>query len=58
MKVEDIERDKKANEVAKEILGIGNTLCGFILVVDGLKLTFRKIRLYKRAECGCHERNK
>ena len=48
----------QANEVAKEILGIGNTLCGFILVVDGLKLTFRKIRLYKRAECGCHERNK
>ena len=46
------------NEVAKEILGIGNTLCGFILVVDGLKLTFRKIRLYKRSECGCHERNK
>ena len=48
----------QANEVAKEILGIGITLCGFILVVDGLKLTFRKIRLYKRAECGCHERNK
>jgi len=48
----------QANEVAKEILGIGNTLCGFILIVDGLKLTFRKVKLNKRAGCNCYERKK
>ncbi len=30
----------QANEVAKEILGIGDTLCGHILIIDALKLTF------------------
>ena len=44
----------QANEVAKELLGIGNTLCGFILIVDALKLTFRKVKLNKRAECSCY----
>ena len=48
----------QANEAAKEILGIGNTLCGFILIVDGLKLTFRKVKLNKRAGCGCCEKKK
>ena len=48
----------QANEVAKEILGIGNTLCGFILIVDGLKLTFRKVKLNKRAGCNCYEKKK
>ena len=48
----------QANEVVKEILGIGNTLCGFILIVDALKLTFRKVKLNKRAGCNCYERKK
>ena len=48
----------QANEVVKEILEIGKTLSGFILVVDALKLTFRKIKLNKRAGCNCHEREK
>ena len=48
----------QANEVAKEILGIGNTLCGFILIVDALKLTFRKVKLNKRAGCNCYEKKK
>ena len=45
----------QANEVVKEILGIGDTLCGYILIIDGLKLTFRKVKLNKRSECYCNE---
>ena len=48
----------QANEVAKEILGIGNTLCGFILIVDALKLTFRKVKLNKRTGCSCYAKKK
>ena len=44
----------QANEVAKEILGIGDTLCGHILVIDALKLTFRKVKLNKRSDCFCN----
>ncbi len=47
----------QAHEVVKEILGIGDTLCGFILIVDGLKLTFRKVKLKKRSDCYCNEKN-
>ena len=46
----------QANEVVKEILGIGETLCGYILIIDGLKLTFRKVKLNKRSDCYCHEK--
>jgi len=44
----------QANEVAKEILGIGDTLCGYILIIDALKLTFRKVKLNKRSDCFCN----
>ena len=44
----------QANEAVKEILGIGKTLCGYILIVDALKLTFRKVKLNKRSDCLCH----
>ena len=37
----------QANEVVKEILGIGETLCGSILIVYALKLTFRKVKINK-----------
>jgi len=47
----------QANEVVKEILGIGESLCGHILIIDGLKLIFRKIKLNKRSNCYCHEKN-
>jgi len=47
----------QANEVIKEILQICESLCGHILIIDGLKLTFRKIRLKKRSNCYCHETN-
>ena len=45
----------QANEAVKEIIGIGNTLCGYILIIDGLKLTFRKVKLNKRSNCNCNE---
>ena len=46
----------QANEVTKEILGIGDTLCGYILIIDALKLTFRKVKLNKRTDCYCNEK--
>ena len=44
----------QANEVVKEILSIGDSLCGHILIIDALKLTFRKVKLNKRSDCYCH----
>jgi len=46
----------QANEVIKEILGIGDSLCGQILIIDALKLTFRKVKLNKRSGCCCNEK--
>ena len=46
----------QANEVIKEILRIGSSLCGYILIIDGLKLTFRKVKLNKRSDCYCNEK--
>ena len=46
----------QANEVVKEILEIGNSLCGYILIIDALKLTFRKVKLNKRSDCYCNEK--
>jgi len=45
----------QANEVAKEILGIGDSLCGYILIINTLKLSFRKVKLNKRSNCYCNE---
>ena len=47
----------QANEAVKEILEIGESLCGYILIIDGLKLTFRKVKLNKRTNCYCCEKN-
>ena len=47
----------QANEVIKEIIGIGESLCGYILIFDGLKLTFRKAKLNKRTNCYCNAKN-
>ena len=47
----------QANEVIKEIVEIGESLCGNILIVDGLKLNFRKVKLNKRKNCYCYEKN-
>ena len=46
----------QANEVVKEILSMGDTLCGHILIIDALKLTFRKVKLNKRSDCYCNEK--
>jgi len=46
----------QANEVVKEILQIGKTLCGYIMIIDGLALTFRKVKLNKRSNCLCNEK--
>ena len=46
----------QANEVVKEILDIGDTLCGYILIIDALKLTFRKVKLNKRSDCRCYDK--
>ena len=41
-------------EVIKELLGLGTSLAGSVLVYDGLKADFRKVRLNKDPECpGC-----
>ena len=48
----------QANEVVKEILGIGDTLCGHILIVDALKLSFRRVKLNKRSDCYCNGKKK
>jgi len=48
----------QANEVIKEILKIGDSLTGHILVVDALKLTFRKVKLNKRSDCYCNVKKK
>ena len=41
----------QANEIIKEILKIGTSLNGYILIIDGLNLTFRKVKLNKNAKC-------
>ena len=45
-----------ATEIIKEILNIGDSLCGYILIVDMLKLSFRKVKLNKRSDCKCNEK--
>lgn len=41
----------QAGEVIKELLGIGESLSGSLLIIDGLLARFRKIRV--RADPGC-----
>ena len=43
----------QANEVLKNILGIGQNLDGFIFILDLLNLNFRKVKLNKRKKCKC-----
>jgi len=44
----------QANEVVKEILNIGNSLCGYILIINALDLSFRKVKLTKKKNCFCN----
>lgn len=43
----------QANEVLKEILKIGESLCGQVLIINSLALNFRKVKLKKRKSCIC-----
>ena len=43
----------QANEVLKQILNIGQNLDGKILIIDLLKLGFRKAKITKRKKCIC-----
>ena len=43
----------QANEVLKKILNIGQSLDGFILILDLLNLNFRKVKLKKQKLCIC-----
>lgn len=41
----------QATEVLKEILGIGDSLAGSLMIYDGLATTFRKIKVRRDPEC-------
>ncbi|MCW8835465.1 MAG: molybdopterin-synthase adenylyltransferase MoeB [Rhodospirillales bacterium] len=41
----------QATEVIKEILGIGQTLAGSLLIYDGLETTFRKVKVKRDPGC-------
>jgi molybdopterin-synthase adenylyltransferase len=43
----------QANEVLKQILGIGSDLNGQILILDLLNLNFRKAKIKKQKKCIC-----
>ena len=43
----------QANEILKKILNIGQNLNGFILIIDLLNLSFRKVKIKKRKKCKC-----
>jgi len=46
----------QANEAIKEILMIGESLCGYILTIDSLRLKFKKIKLKKLQNCICDKK--
>jgi len=43
----------QANEILKKVLNIGQNLNGFILILDLLNLSFRKVKINKRKMCKC-----
>ena len=43
----------QANEVVKEILNIGSSLCGYMLIINSLDLNFRKAKITKKNNCIC-----
>jgi molybdopterin/thiamine biosynthesis adenylyltransferase len=42
-----------ALEAVKHITGAGTTLAGRMLLVDGLEMDTRLMRLHKRKDCAC-----
>lgn len=43
-----------ATEAVKEILQIGKSLSGYLMVYDALKQEFRKVKITKDADCRCN----
>ena len=41
----------QALQAIKVLLGLGEQLCGELLLIDGLDLSFRKVKIVKDAEC-------
>jgi len=41
----------QATEILKEILGVGDSLSGRLLLFDGLAMSLRQMRAKKRADC-------
>ena len=41
----------------KEILNIGTSLCGSMLIINSLDLSFRKVKINKRDKCICDDKN-
>ncbi len=47
----------QATEAIKEILGIGESLAGYLMIYDALSMNFKKVRVRKDPECPlCSER--
>ena len=45
----------QALQAIKVLLGLGEQLCGELLLIDGLDLSFRKVKIAKDSECPiCH----
>ena len=44
----------QANEILKQVLNIGKNLNGFIMILDLLNLSFRKVKINKRKNCLCY----
>ncbi len=42
----------QATEIVKELLGIGTSLSGELLLYDALSVTFRKLRFRRRVDCA------
>jgi adenylyltransferase/sulfurtransferase len=42
----------QATEVMKEILGVGDSLAGSLLIMDALTATFRKVRVKPDPACA------
>ena len=45
----------QANEILKKILSIGQNLNGYILILNLLDLSFRKVKINKHKECICNK---
>ena len=45
----------QANEILKKILNIGQNLNGFILILNLLDLSFRKVKINKKKDCVCNK---